>query len=77
VRRWNRVSLSQVKSGVPIHRFIEDSGKNRERDFRNGKSRFLARHLGSEIMDKPTLAILALAVVIHRDLVDVDGLSRT
>jgi hypothetical protein len=55
---------------------MKDLGKNRKRDFRNSESRFLARHLGSEIMDKPTLAVLALAVVTHRHLVDLDGLSR-
>jgi hypothetical protein len=56
---------------------MKDSGKNRERDFGNGKSCFIARYLGSEIVDKPTLAILAFAVVTYRHLVDVDGLSRT
>jgi hypothetical protein len=43
----------------------------------HGKGCFLTKRLQGEIMDKPAFAVVPLAVVKQRGLVDFDDLSVT
>jgi hypothetical protein len=63
--------------GVTVHYFVKDSGKNGDRNFRDGKSGFLTGHIQSEIVDKTAFTIVTFAVITDRNRINFDYLSNT